>query len=46
MISGRPETTTTTHFAACAQTLSIAAESPALSSIVCIGRLTPLSPGS
>ena len=46
MMSGRPETTTTTHFAASAQTLSTAALSAAESFMSFTGRGRPLSPGS
>jgi hypothetical protein len=46
MISGRPETTTTAHFAAAPQTLSTAALSAADSCMSLTGRGTPLSPGS
>ena len=46
MISGRPETMTTTHFLASAQTVSIAALSASGICIVWAGRSTPPSPGS
>ena len=46
MIIGRPETTTTTHFAAAAQTVFTAAVSASESCMVFGGRGTLLSPGS
>src|SRR6476659_9506461 len=46
MIIGRPDTTTTTHFAACAHTVFTAAVSASDSCMVLAGRSTPWSPGS